>query len=83
MLIVAVMPLATVGVIMSISDANDPRNRIEVAMTSRRLRLFGRWHPSRLAHVAMSDFALALRFSRELDRKFVNLDGRKEKSRRD
>jgi hypothetical protein len=69
---------------MSVSDANDARNMIGVAMTSPSLRLFGRSHPSRFRACRHVGFILpSLALSRELDRKLVDLDWRKEKSRRD
>ena len=68
---------------MSVSDANDAKNRIGVAMTAASLRRGDGTHAvSAYRHVGFIS-ALTWALSRELDRKLPDLDGRKEKSRLD
>jgi hypothetical protein len=68
---------------VSVSDANDAKNRIGVAMTAASLHRDDRTQAIRAyRHVGFIS-ALTRALSRELDRKLFYFDGRKEKSRLD
>src|SRR4051812_26286067 len=71
------------GIVVSVSDAKDAKNRIGVAMTAASLRRGDGIQAVRAYRHAEFISALTWALSRALDRKLFDLDGRKEKNRLD